>query len=248
MKKAIRPVFQPILDTEHNRLLHYEALARSRAPNSLNHVQLIKAGEEAGFVELIDIAMMEQVGHLMLLEPDIRVAVNVSGYTVDCASGDYLAALMRFLSLGPRLIFEITETHEIADQEALERFLKVIRSTGACIALDDFGTGAFCSLDVVQSMRPEFIKIAREVISEVKVTGDAGLIRDVQKVAKGYGGALIAEGIESYRTYQMVRELGIPYMQGFYFGRTYPALINVRGMPLVEEAKRRDEARVVFVA
>lgn len=60
MKKAIIPVYQPIVDAKTGIVSHYEALART-INSTGEHGRLIELGELVGFIDLVDIAMLEHV-------------------------------------------------------------------------------------------------------------------------------------------------------------------------------------------
>ncbi len=116
-----------------------------------------------------------------------------------------------------QVVFEITETREISDQKMLTRFLQSVRLLDARVALDDFGTG-FCTLDLVRQIQPEFVKLDGDVVRYFDDTGDATVIREVVNLVHGYGGDIIAEHIDSKRKADVMQDLGIRYLQGFYVG------------------------------
>lgn len=216
MRKTIAPVYQPIIDVDTGIILHYEALARTR--NSIgDHGKLIELGELLGFIDLVDIAMLEHVVEALRVNPRVVVAVNVSGVTIDRACNELLAAVFKNMDFMRRVIFEITETSDIRDQRKLTCFLKSARLLDARIALDDFGTG-FCTLDLIRQVQPEFVKLDGDVVRYFDDTGDATAIREVVSLVHGYGGDIIAEHVDSKRKADAMRDLGVRYLQGFYVG------------------------------
>lgn len=64
------------------------------------------------------------------------------------------------------LVFEVTEQTEVSDYTTLGRALGVLRGAGAMIAVDDAGAG-YASLRHVMAIRPEFIKLDRELVTDV---------------------------------------------------------------------------------
>jgi len=220
MRKAIAPVYQPIVDADTGIVLHYEALARTRNSNSVSvgdHGRLIELGELIGFIDLVDIAMLEHVVEALRSNPRVVVAVNVSGVTIERSCNELLATIFKNMEFMRRVVFEITETSEIRDQRMLTRFLVSVRLLDARVALDDFGTG-FCTLDLVRQVKPEFVKLDGDVVRHFDDTGDATAIREVVKLVHGYGGEIIAEHVDSKRKADAMRDLGIRYLQGFYVG------------------------------
>lgn len=216
MKKTITPVYQPIVDYDTGIILHYEALARTR--NSVgHHGKLIEMGELVGFINLVDIAMLEHVVEALRDKPHVVVAVNVSGVTIDRSCNELLATAYSNMEYMRRVVFEITETCAIRDQRMLTQFLSSVRLLDARVALDDFGTG-FCTLELVRQIKPEFVKLDGAVVRHFDDTGDASAIREVVDLVHDYGGRIIAEHVDSQRKADAMRELGIRYLQGFHVG------------------------------
>lgn len=222
MRKAIVPVYQPIVDVETGNVLHYEALARVRN-NEAGHGRLIEMGEAVGFIDLIDIAMLEHVVDALDANPRAIVAVNVSGVTIERSCNELLASIFKNMEFMRRVVFEITETSEIRDQRMLTRFLMSVRLLDARVALDDFGTG-FCTLDLVKHIKPEFVKLDGSVVKYADDTGDVSEIRKVRDLVCGYGGEIIAEHVDTKRKSEAMRALGIRYLQGHYVGGILPNL------------------------
>ncbi len=222
MRKAIAPVYQPIVDIETGSVLHYEALARINN-GSCHHGQVIELGEMVGFINLIDIAMLEHVIDALRKNPRAIVAVNVSGATIDQSCNELLATVFRNMEFMRRVVFEITETSEICDQKMLNRFLVCVRLLESRVALDDFGTG-FCTLRFVEKIKPEFVKLAGNIVESLDRTGDDIAIREVCNLVRGYGGHMIAEHVDTKSKCEAVCALGIRYLQGFYVGGHLPSL------------------------
>lgn len=216
MKKTIAPVYQPIVDFDTGIVLHYEALARTRN-SSGHHGKLIEMGEMVGFIDLVDIAMLEHVVDALRANPGVVVAVNVSGVTIERSCNELLATAFHNMEFMRRVVFEITETCDIRNQSMLTRFLRSVRLLDARVALDDFGTG-FCTLSLVRQIKPEFVKLDGNVVRNFDDTGDASAIREVVNLVHGYGGKIIAEHVDSKRKAEAMRDLGIRYLQGFYVG------------------------------
>lgn len=216
MRNVIVPVYQPIVDVETGSVLHYEALARI-GNGSCDHGRLIELGEMVGFVNLIDIAMLDHVVDALRRNPRVIVAVNVSGATIDRSCSELLATVFRNPEFMRRVVFEITETCEICDQKMLKRFLMSVRLLESRVALDDFGAG-FCTLDIVEKIQPEFVKLAGNIVDLLDRTGDDVAVREVCNLVRGYGGHMIAEHVDTKSKCEAVCALGIRYLQGFYVG------------------------------
>ncbi len=222
MKRAIVPVYQPIVDIDTGIVLHYEALARVR--NGVGQLErLIEAGEVVGFIDLIDIAMLEHVVEALHGNPCSVVAVNVSGATIDRSCNEILAVIFKNMEFMRRVVFEITETSEIRDLKMLDRFIRSVRLLNARVALDDFGTG-YCTLKLVELTKPEFVKLSGDIVHKLDATGDVTAVREVCDLVRGNGGEIIAEHIDTKEKSDTLRALDIRYLQGFYVGGFFSEL------------------------
>lgn len=120
-----------------------------------------------------------------------------------------------------QLVLEITEQSPIVYTASLQRLLTSLRNRGLKIAIDDFGTG-YSNLWLVEALEPDYIKLDRSMIRNVDRTDYTrrvieGMVAFAEKVQT----KLIAEGIERESQKDILRELGVPYGQGYFFG--YPA-------------------------
>jgi len=210
-------VYQPIIDIDSGQVLYYEALARVRNGQG-SHARLIEQAEMIGFVDLIDIAMLEHVVVMLSKSPSAFVSVNISGLTIEQSCNDLLSVIFKHMSVMRRVVFEITETSKISNMRMLHRFLMAIRILDSRVALDDFGTGFFCSLDFVKEIKPEFVKLAGDLVASSVKTGYFEQIKEVCDFVKSYGGEMIAEHVDSQTKYDAMREMDIHYLQGYHVG------------------------------
>lgn len=117
------------------------------------------------------------------------------------------------------LVIEITESTMIANIEQTSQYLNQIRSLGFKIAIDDFGTG-FSSLAYLKHFSIDYLKIDITFIENIEENkNDRDIIKAIAMIAKGIGAKTIIEGVERESQYEIVKELGIDYAQGFLFYR-----------------------------
>lgn len=217
MRKVVFPVYQPILDIQTHTIAHYEALARIHDDAERNgHTRLIRMGEEIGFVDLIDLAMLEQVFEIMGNYPCLTIAANFSVSTIERATKEVLPLIYHHLDLAPRLIVEITETVCIRDIDSLERFTGAARHAGAKIALDDFGVGTF-TVDHILRLQPEFVKLDGSLVAQL-AEGASLQVDAVKAAVAEYGGEIVGELVDSEEKLRALAANGIRYAQGYHIG------------------------------
>jgi ketosteroid isomerase-like protein len=106
--------------------------------------------------------------------------------------------------------------------EAGRMFAERVIALGCGLALDDFGTG-FASLTYLKHLPAGHLKIDMEFVRELtRSETDERLVRGIVGFAREFGQTTIAEGIEDEATLHRLRELGVHYGQGYFFGRPGP--------------------------
>lgn len=217
-------VFQPILGLGTRNFLGFEALIRPRHSAVFdNPTDLFAAAQRHGVSNALDRACRERILEQFASQriPGTLFLNATPASLLDPAfqNGETLA-LMRSLDITPsRIVIEITENQKIADFGAFRDVLTHFRSLGYRIAIDDLGQG-MSNLRMWTEVHPEFVKIDRHFIDGI--ARDAlkfQLVRAMHGMAETCGACLIAEGIEQLDDFLTVRDIGIPFAQGFFIAR-----------------------------
>ena len=125
--------------------------------------------------------------------------------------------------LGPgALELEITESVVMDQSEAGIRALRQLRDLGVRLVLDDFGTG-YSSLAYLKHLPLDTLKVDRTFVAGLDEAADRSIVDAVIALAHGLGMAVVAEGIETSRQEERLRELGCDFGQGYLFARPMPA-------------------------
>jgi EAL domain-containing protein (putative c-di-GMP-specific phosphodiesterase class I) len=113
----------------------------------------------------------------------------------------------------------VVESEQIADRDHLLNILAYYRREGFRVALDDLGSG-YSSLNLLVALRPDFVKLDMELAREV---GNdplrRALVQALVQTAHDYGIQVIAEGVETVESAQILSEMGIRLLQGYLFGK-----------------------------
>ncbi len=226
---SLRPVYQPIAVLNQGAIYAHEALIRGPQDTLLQFPDaLLKAAANEDlnleFESACVISALSRWGELK--EPG-RVFVNISAdvlvRVLRVCGREALTELVSGLGLLPRmLVLEITEHERVKDMDRLARMVEVVREAGASLALDDFGDGR-SSLRLWSQLKPEFVKIDKYFTKDISQHADKlKTIQALQQIATVFDTALIAEGIETQDDLRVLRDLGIPYGQGYLLGRPEP--------------------------
>lgn len=118
-----------------------------------------------------------------------------------------------------RFVFEVVESDRVADADHLQRILRWYRDHGFRVALDDLGAG-YNSLNSLTSLRPDFVKVDRDLVHGVeRDPARQSILGHLISMARELGVGLVAEGVETGAEYRWLAQAGVDYLQGYYFAR-----------------------------
>ena len=215
---------QPIVHLESLEMHHYEALARFHDGGSALAVdQIIHFAEGTGLITEFDLAMCHKVLDHVTLEPERvthYVAVNLSGHSLE--QQDFLPALEQILDrydIDPaKIMFEVTETSRIRGLRDVHDGLQRLRARGHLVCLDDFGAGA-ANFEYLSALDVDIIKFdggaMRTALAKPK---GRAFIKATALLCRDLGIHTIAEMIYDQASFELVRDLGIDYGQGYHLG------------------------------
>ena len=217
--------YQPIIDASTGEMVGREALLRWRHPKrgDIPPDQFIPIIEDAGLIHQIgDWVIREACAEAAGWDGEMRVAVNISAAQLTGAglAKTVLSALASTRLQPSRLELEVTESVFLGDDAATLASLERLRALGVRLVLDDFGKG-YSSFGYLS--RAHFAKIK---IDQSFVRGAAegaqdcvAIVNAILALARGLGVETTAEGVETERQAEVMRQLGCTQLQGFYFGR-----------------------------
>lgn len=222
-ENRLRLAYQPVIDSKNGQVAHYEALLRLFSDDGKisSAGTLIPIAERMGFIPTIDKWVLDKVVAELRNDKDVQLAVNVSNLTTQDPS--WLAQLKKSVDetpeIGPRLIVEITETAVHRDLRHMAYFCAEVQSTGACVALDDFGSG-YTSFKQLKALSIDIVKIDGSFIRDLTDNADSRFfVKTLLDFTRGFGLKSVAEFVENGEIAKMLMELGVDYLQGYYFGK-----------------------------
>lgn len=228
--------YQGIYDVNTRELEHLEALVRMKDVQNPGGVimpgHFIPHAEKTGKIVDIDRWVIKRTVELLAARPDIpSVAINVSGRSFDePALPEFIGSLLRLHCVDPRrLLVELTETAAVSDMRDAQRFIDALRATGCTVCLDDFGNG-FASFAYLKQLKADVLKIDGFFIRDLPHDHDSQVfVRGIVAMARDMGKTTIAEFVENEAIYNMLVDIGVDLVQGYYLDkptRDHPALRN----------------------
>ncbi|CAB3796850.1 hypothetical protein LMG28614_04454 [Paraburkholderia ultramafica] len=225
-RRDLSAVFQPIIDFEGGTILGYEGLIRGPAGTPLETPLALfsQALAEGCAIELERAAARTCIEAFAKLDFDGKLFLNFSAGAIRQLAGarEDALALLRHRGVDPRrIVIELTEQSAIPDVGNFLPLIAALRTAGAQFALDDYGT-ANASMNLWVRLQPDVVKIDRFFIHDIACDPlKFEAVRAMQQFAHASGAQLVAEGIENEADLIVVRDMGIGYGQGYFFGRPH---------------------------
>jgi diguanylate cyclase (GGDEF)-like protein len=215
--------YQPIVEARTGKLDSYECLARIlRADGSpMPAGDFIPVAEQLGLVRHIDRRILDLSLEGLRRNPDVQLALNVSGMTASdrMALDSFAQTLEANYAVAPRLIVELTETAALLDIEESVRFTARLREIGAKVAIDDFGAG-YTSFRNLQALRVDMVKIDGSFVRGLAGNPDnLVFVRTLVDLARNFRLQTVAEWVSDQREADILCAMGVDFLQGFYFGK-----------------------------
>jgi EAL domain-containing protein (putative c-di-GMP-specific phosphodiesterase class I)/GGDEF domain-containing protein len=222
-EKRLRLAYQPIIRSKTGETVHYEALLRlvNQTGKISSAGALIPIAEKMGLIDLIDTMVMEMVIDELRAHPGVSLAFNVSNLTTENATWlDHIAHLLKDSpEVASRLIVEITETAVHRDLRRTAFFVASLQALGVQIALDDFGSG-YTSFRQLKALSVDMVKIDGVFVKDLAQSADNQFfVKTLLDFAQGFGLETVAEFVENGEITKILMEMGVDYMQGYYFGK-----------------------------
>ncbi|MFN2462911.1 MAG: EAL domain-containing protein [Candidatus Dormibacteria bacterium] len=213
---GMRMHFQPLIDLDSQRVVAYEALARFAGHPDVPPDAWFRRARGFALQEALELQAVRR-GLLALddLRENISVCVNISGAG---ALSDGLAEILDDLPLD-RVVLELTEQEEIVDYMVLNRALLGWRSKGLRVAVDDAGAG-FASMRHIVSLQPDIIKLDASWVTDIEADPiRRSMVAALAGFATSIDAIMVGEAVETEVQAQVLREVGVPWAQGFFFAR-----------------------------
>jgi len=237
LRKALRRgefrvYYQPKADTRTGTLTGAEALIRWQHPTRglVPAAEFIMLAEETGLIKPMgewvlrtacaQVSAWRRNGFSL-----IPIAVNLSAIQFRQKNlAQMVSQILRETNLEASwLELEITESSIMQNEEEADRSLRELRALGVTISIDDFGLG-YSSLSRLKRFAVDALKIDRSFVADLADNpDDRAIATAIIAMASSLRLKVIAEGVETEKQLQFLREQGCDEVQGWLPGRPMPA-------------------------
>lgn len=228
VEDRVEVFYQPIYSTKDSCFTCAEALVRIRKEDGsiFPPGEFIPVAEKRGLIIKLGERVFEKVCQLIVERNPSQyglkyVEVNLS--VIQCAyeklAEDFIA-IMRKYKVDPKyIVLEITESASVRDREILLENMQKLKDVGVRFALDDFGTGQ-SNLNYIVDMPVDVVKFDSSMTNAYFENGTAKYVMDsAMQMIQGMDLEIVSEGIEEKEQYKVIEDLGIDYVQGYYFSK-----------------------------
>ncbi|MDH3351386.1 MAG: EAL domain-containing protein [Gammaproteobacteria bacterium] len=224
---------QPVAPLASDRWpTHYEILIRLIDDEGIIHSPglFMPAAERYQLMPQVDRWVIQNtlrtVGKIWKIIADTGsvFCINLSGQSL--TNTGFLTFVIDEIDRSPidsnRICFEITETAAISNIDEATLFIEALRAKGCRFALDDFGAG-LSSFGYLKVLPVDYLKIDGSFVCEV-TTDDVSLsmVEAICQIGRTMGLQTIAEYVGNDETIEVLRGIGVDYVQGFHIGMPVP--------------------------
>ena len=229
-KNQITTFYQPIIHMHDPEDIRVEALARwnHKSHGYVSPETFILLAEETDLINALTSQIMEQsiseCEKLIHSHKIDSISINLSPY---CLGNQYLDKEIKQLLNkhkidAEKIMLEMTESAIMSDIAIALNNIEVLDNIGLKMAVDDFGTG-HSSLYKLKQLPLSELKIDRLFISDITTNkDDLAITKATIQMSHSLGLEVVAEGIESRETFEIVKQLDCDYAQGFWISKPLP--------------------------
>ncbi|MEZ7933440.1 MAG: EAL domain-containing protein [Sulfurospirillum sp.] len=221
--RKIISYFQPIVNNQTQKIEKYESLVRLLTEDGqlLTPLYFLDTAKKGRYYSKITKIVLENSFAALYKISDAAISINLSVHDIERDEITHYIEnlLVQHEDEAHRIIFELLESEDIKDFALIKQFIQKVKAKGVKIAIDDFGTG-YSNFERLLSYEPDILKIDGSLIKNIHNNQiNQHIVETVMLFAKKQNLSTVAEFVENETIYEIVRDMGIDYSQGFYFGK-----------------------------
>ncbi len=220
-KELLDFALQPMVDANTFELVGYEALMRPQSdiistPYLL--LELAKAESKLDKIErLVMKKVFEKIDENMSILKNYKIFINSIADQI-LTDEEFKVYTEQYPEILSNVVIEVTE-QESVDYDILRIKSNMFKDVGALLAIDDFGAG-YSNENSLLSNDYDIIKLDMNLIRNIDTdTRRQQIVQSIINFSNAHDYKILAEGVETENEVTKLRELGIHYMQGYYFGK-----------------------------
>ena len=222
--------YQPIYSIDSGKYNSAEALLRLNDDmyGYISPEIFIPAAEENGMIHKIGKFVLEEVCRFIAGEKFKNLGleyVEVNLSVIQCMSSelseDVRAVMERYGVSDEQINLEITETAAAYAQTTMMDNINSLTDYGIAFSLDDFGTG-YSNMKRIASMPFAIVKLDKTFADIDTDDKMMKVVKNTISMVKDMNMKIVVEGVETEESLREFSNLGVNYIQGYYFSRPLP--------------------------
>jgi len=229
--KEFHLYIQPQFDVKYGKVIAGEALCRWEKGNGIKIPpdEFIPLLENNKLIQKFDYYMLEKLCQKMfewIQNEKQIIPISVNQSRLHIVDENYIK---NFCNIVDRyniphhyIVFELTESAFIDQNEKLTELAKELHVRGFQIAIDDFGTG-YASLNLLSLIDADILKVDKSLVYGIHTKRGRAVLKKVIELAHEIDMKVICEGIENMEQLDQLRKINCDAAQGFLMGKPVSA-------------------------
>ena len=217
--ESLTPFYQPIVDTYTKEIVKYEVLARIKDETGfISPHKFMEAAEVSGLQTAITKQIIQK-SFKYFEDKNVSFSINITKHDFLAKYlPDFLDRKTKQHNIKPKNVtLEILEDIAIENNDEMIQQINHLSSLGYIIAIDDFGVES-SNISKLSDLDADFIKIDGSFIKDMDTNKKhLGIVESLVFMAKKLDMQIVAEFVHNEAIYEIVKDLGIHYCQGYYF-------------------------------
>lgn len=224
-KQRIVTFFQPIVSVSTLEVVGYEAYSKGLKPGGLylSAQPLFENAAKLDLLSILDVQCLESAAqHASELKMNQLLFLNFCPNAMLDPKESFKStiATIQEHQLNPkRIIFESVNTERLQGYSHLHAIFEFLKSEGYQTALDDVG-GHFSTIEPFHKLGPSYVKVDMKIIRNIHIEqSHQVLLKRILRLKNLYGIGVIAKDVETLEEFEYLKNSGVDFMQGYYFGK-----------------------------
>ena len=231
--------YQPIIDNSCEKIEKYECLVRAiDGDKVISPYFFLPSAKSKGVLKNITKIVIDK-SFKIFSENDYDFSINITEQDLnDNYLVDFLSYKVKQYDINPNRVFlEVLENINSQDSQDADDQFKKLKELGFKLAIDDFGAES-SNFSRLLTLKADIIKIDGQFIKNLDTNSDSvKIVETVVSLAKKMDVKTVAEFVHNEEIYDIVKELGVDFSQGYYFSPPLPKVVLQEENVLEEVSK-----------
>ncbi len=224
----LTPFYQPIYNIQTNKIEKYETLARIVNSNGdiIPPLQFLDIAIKSKlYPHITEIILNKSFDFFKDKNYEFSINLSINDIT-NRTTNKFIMDKLKNYNNSHRVVFELLESDKIGNYEELREFITEIKKYGCKIAIDDFGSG-YSNFSHILELNIDYLKIDASLVKYITTDETSKKItQTIINFASNLDIKTIAEYVEDEVSLNLLKEMDVDFVQGYYIGKPQSGLIE----------------------